>query len=584
MTKVLICCSDGNLVADLRGILAELGNLDFGADVLDSETMVDLVARVQPEVAFVHEEAGPELIREISARYPATAVLAIAEPKSPAKVVRALEAGARGVVGYPFAYEDVVQQVDTATAWSDDMRSVLDGAAVSTGRRGKLLAVVGAKGGVGTTTLATHLALNHLVANPDSRVCLIDGDIEKGDVSGVLNVRQAVSIAGVARVADDMTSRTVADALVHHESGLHLLLAPLDVRESEDVTPEAMRSILDLLRREFDLVVVDGGGHITPSQAAVMEVADYRLIVTTPDVMSVRAMRRRIQGWEKLGVAEEAACVVVVNRVVKGSIFPASAVPQLTVARVLGTSLPEAPRALEPAMNDRDPRSVTEAGWWKLVREIRSGLGLGEGKYPRNDRQPSVPSPSESDKPEGRSSKRGLLRRKAKEEQGARPDAPQPPRPDDAIEDAPTAPRPGVAVSSEPSQEQPSAAPPPPPSVSRSALRERGAIALENAAMIPLVLLLGVLCWQVAVIGLTFVYSGHASNAAAREYSISASEESAVSSARGAVPDIFGTDLEVKSTSVGEVELTMQVPLSFSQVPGVPESVTTTRAVVQEPA
>lgn len=582
MTKVLICSSDGNLVADLRGILTELGNLEFGADVLDPDDMVGLVARVQPEVAFVHEEAGLQLVREISVRFPGTAVLCVAEPKTPAKVVRALEAGARGVIGYPFAYEDVAQQVDTATSWSDAMRSVLDGAAVSTGRRGKLLAVVGAKGGVGTTTLATHLALNHLVANPDSRVCLIDGDVEKGDVSGILDVRQAVSIAGVARVADDMTSRTVADALVHHESGLHLLLAPLDVRESEDVTPEAMRSILDLLRREFDLVVVDGGGHITPSQAAVMEVADHRLIVTTPDVMSVRAMRRRIQGWEKLGVTEEAACTVVVNRTVKGSIFPASAVPQLTVARVLGTSLPEAPRSLEPAMNDRDPRSVTEAGWWKLIRELRADLGLAEGRHGR-----PVPPPAAGDtEEESTAPRRGLLRRKRRGAAGA-PPSPAATPPDTPVDDAPTAPRPTSPPAADgqppPPPGQPSAAPPPPPSVTHAGPRERGAIALENAAMIPFALVLAVLCWQIAVIGLTFVYSGHASSAAAREYSISQDESAASRSAKEAVPDSFGTGLDVSSTPTDEIVVTMRVPMSFSEVPGLPETVTTTRHVLEEP-
>src|SRR5699024_2706364 len=377
MTRVIVASQDANLVADLKGILTELGDIDVRDSTGGGDELVELVGRTQPEIVFVHEEMGLRTIRDITAHHPGTSVLEIAEPRTQAKLVRALESGARGVVGYPFAYEDVAQQIDNASGWSDAMRSVLEGAAVSTGRRGALLAVVGAKGGVGTTTLATHVALNALAENPDSRVCLIDADVEKGDVSGILDVRQSVSIATVARVADDMSARTVGDALVHHESGLYLLLAPVDVREAEDVTPEAMRAILDLLRREFDLVVVDGGGHITPTQAAVLELAEHRLVITTPDVLAVRAMRRRMQAWEKLGVAEEAECSVVVNQVTKGSIFPASSVGQLTVARVLDTHVPDAPRSLEPAMNDRDPRSVTEQAWWKLMREIRVDLGLG---------------------------------------------------------------------------------------------------------------------------------------------------------------------------------------------------------------
>lgn len=101
--------------------------------------------------------------------------------------------------------------------------------------------------------------------------------------------------------------------------------------------------------------------------------------------------------------------------------------------------------------------------------------------------------------------------------------------------------------------------------------------------MIPLALVLAVICWQIAVIGLTFVYSGHASSAAAREYSISQSESAASHSAKEAVPETFGSGLDVSSTPSDEVVVTMRIPMSFSEIPGLPETVTTTRHVLEEP-
>ncbi|WP_427384231.1 AAA family ATPase [Janibacter sp. G56] len=515
MTRVLIGAADPNLVADLTGILQELGDFDVRPAVETTDEVADLVGRLRPELVFVHEDLGPQpasqLVRDLTGRHPGSSVLVLSETRTQGKLIKALSAGARGVLGYPFAYEDVGEHVDVALDWSRSMRSVLDGAVVTTGRRGRVATVVGAKGGVGTTTLATHLALNYLAEHPGRRVCLIDADVEKGDVSAILEVRQSVSIANVAKVVDDMTTQTVDDALIHHETGIHLLLAPVDVREAESVTPQALRSIVDVLRREFDAVIIDAGGHVSPTQAAAVEVADQAVLVTTADVLAVRAMRKRIQSWEALGVVEEAELRILVNKVDKSSLFPASAVERLTTATVLKTTIPLSPRVLEEAMNDRDPRSVSEAGWWRLIHDARREIGLG------HDPAEQVEAPQ----------------RRRRGRRGA-------------------------------------------------AANESGAIALENAAIIPLAMLLAVLCFQLAVIGLTFVYAGHAGAEAAREYGISGDASSAAAVARDVVPGPFAKGLSV--TGGGDsIKVTLQVPMGFGSAVGLPQTLSATRGVVGEP-
>lgn len=579
MTTVVIGTADPNLASDLSGILEEQGDFEIGAVLDTPEELVERVRRGSPVVALVDENLGPQpmavVVGELSRRSPGTSVLVISTNRTPDKLVQAMAAGARGVIGYPFTYEDVATQLDTAIGWANSMRSVLEGSTVATGRRGTVVPVVGAKGGVGTTTIATHIALDHLNEHPEARVCLVDADVEKGDVSALLEVRQAVSIANVARVSDDMTTQTVRDALVHHETGLHLLLAPVDVRESEYVTPEALRAIIELLQREFDLVVIDGGGHVSPTQAAVIEAVGAAVVVTTADVLAVRAMRKRMQAWEALGVTNEAACRVLVNQVDKASLFPSSAVGKLTTAKVLSTVIPLSPRVLEQAINDRDPRSVTESGWWKLISKLRSEIGLSqsngaaptpEAEVPRKGRrrfgrasstEESVPEiPTGHEIPTGQQP----------------PTGPQPP--------APAAPSPGPSMPPHPSVNQ---VPPPPPMRQPSvrAPGERGAVALENAVMIPLALLMAVICWQLAVIGVTFIYAGHATGAATREYSISGSTLQAQAEARSSVPTTFGSGLDVSSRR-DTVTVRMDIPSSFN-VPGMPQELSMSQDVVREP-
>lgn len=568
MTTVIVGTPDANLASDISGILDEQGDFEVQAVSETTDALLERTRRANPMVVLVDENLGPQpmsvIVGELSRRSPGTSVLVISTARTQEKTIQAMAAGARGVIGYPFAYEDVATHLDTAIGWSNSMRSVLEGMEATTGRRGKVVAVIGAKGGVGTTTVATHMALDHLMENPDARVCLVDADVEKGDVSALLEVRQAVSIANVARVSDDMTAQTVRDALVHHETGLYMLLAPVDVREAEYVTPDALRAIIELLRRDFDLVVVDGGGHVSPTQAAVVEAAGVALVVTTADVLAVRAMRKRMQAWEALGVTDEASCMILVNQVDKSSLFPSSAVEKLTTASVLETRIPRSPRVLEQAINDRDPRSVTEAGWWRLIRAIRSDLGLSGGG--------GTPAPaSTSQKPEGR-----RRRRKDRKEVPA----PESQGPTEVAADEVTD---GAAVKGEATGAAPSPEPTPPPR-SRSAVsgvRERGAVALENAAMIPLALMLAVFGWQVAVIGMTFVYTGHASGAATREWAISSDEHNARVEARDAVPEPFRSGVDV-SAAGDTVTVSMDIPASFD-VPGLPQHLTVTEGVVMEP-
>lgn len=131
------------------------------------------------------------------------------------------------------------------------------------------------------------------------------------------------------------------------------------------------------LRRDYNLVVIDAGGHVSPTQAAAVEMADEVVVITTPDVLAVRAMRKRIQAWESLGVVSEGDLRVLLNKADKAALFPPDAVAQLTTAPVFKVVFPLMTRSLEESVNSRDPRAVTDAAWWRLMAKLRSELGLG---------------------------------------------------------------------------------------------------------------------------------------------------------------------------------------------------------------
>ena len=89
-----------------------------------------------------------------------------------------------------------------------------------------LVAVAGAKGGVGCTTVALHLALAAARGAPGRPVCLVDLDLQKGDLRAFTDTPYRRSIADLVEVADELSVRHLQETLYTHRDGVRLLLAP----------------------------------------------------------------------------------------------------------------------------------------------------------------------------------------------------------------------------------------------------------------------------------------------------------------------------------------------------------------------
>lgn len=479
-SPVVIGCAEQGLAYEVRSRLAEIADLDVVYVAETTAELVEAVLRFEPELVVVHDRLGPadvtDVMRDLQLRRPASAHLVVTGDTRPETYAAAMAAGARGLLGYPFAFEDVQARVADALEWSRTMQRLLGdqpGAGPVDAGRAVVVAVTGAKGGVGTTTVALHLALDVVRELPGHKVLLLDLDLEKGDVAWLLDARHRVSVADLAKVADDLSPRTVLDAVFPHASGLHLLLTPLDVREVEDVTPQAVRRILALLRQQYDLVLVDGGSHVTPVQAAAVEVADEVVVVSTPDVLSLRTMRRAVQAWEDLGVRKPSSVRVLLNRASRADEVQQDTVRRLAQAPVISVALPAMFRKLEPAVNNRDPALVREQAWWKAVRAV--GREVGVVRVP--ERQDLAAQLVEE---QGGGGSRRRFRR-------GRPSGPG---------SAGATPGPGAQVA--------------------VGAADEGSITVETIGVLPAVLLLVALLWQVVLVGATVVWTGHAASAAAQ--------------------------------------------------------------------
>jgi len=408
--RILPAVGDPDAARAVSSLLNQLPDADPAPAVADSTALLNALAgaaaqgagaspggapaagpsavEALPEVVLVHERIGPmpalELIREVALRFPAVGVVLITMDAGPALFSAAMDAGARGIVGLPLGYDELAARVQAAAQWSAGVRVHLGGSPeAAPGPTGTLVTVTGAKGGVGTTVTAVQLALAARAAGRS--VALVDLDLQSGDVASYLDVQFRRSIADLAGIAD-ISVRVLQDAVHDHHTGLGLLLAPEEGERGEEVDDRAARQVIGALRARYEVVLVDCGSQMQSANAAAVELADVALLVTTPDVVAVRAAKRQVRLWDRLQIRQAEDTTTVVNRLTRNTEIQPPLVAKATGTQVARTHVPAAFKELQPCvdagrMQDLDGRSTVRQALWALAGE----LGLVESPAVRRE-------------------------------------------------------------------------------------------------------------------------------------------------------------------------------------------------------
>jgi pilus assembly protein CpaE len=178
---------------------------------------------------------------------------------------------------------------------------------------GRVIALFGAKGGVGTTMLAVHLA-THLVRQHGKKTLLIDHKSQLGHVALYLGLKDTqYHFDELLRNADRLDSELLNGFIIRHRSGLDVIASPEMSAGPHDAKPEDLGRVMDFLRREYDYVLIDSSVAYQDSKTSIIDQADEVYIVSTPDVVSLRDLARLV---ENLSLNESATgkLRLVVNR------------------------------------------------------------------------------------------------------------------------------------------------------------------------------------------------------------------------------------------------------------------------------
>jgi len=279
-------------------------------------------------------------------------VLAVAQSADLDERIGLLEAGADDVIAKPFDLPELLSRVD-ALALRSGSASSGPGASIGDEGRHRMVTVFSPKGGVGTTTVATNLALIAAEAR-HNKVLLIDLDLSFGQVASHLNLQPKQSLLELARdeaaLHDADLFRTYA---IHHSSGLHLLAAPPSPSFAALVTADHVDLALARALEAYEIVVVDAGTALDQRLTAIFSLSDAVVIPVLPEIPalnSVHILIDQLAETGELGVRT----VFVLNNAFARDLLKRSDVETALGAKI-SAELPYDPIVYLKAVNEGSP-------------------------------------------------------------------------------------------------------------------------------------------------------------------------------------------------------------------------------------
>jgi pilus assembly protein CpaE len=244
--------------------------------------------------------------------------------------------------------------------------------------RGKVVSVYSPKGGTGCTTIAVNLAV--ALHNEDTRVVIVDSNLQYGDVAMFFNEQGKNTILDLAPLADELDAEVVGGVLVKHSTtGVSILASPSRPEHADKVTADQFLKVVEFLRQVYAYVVVDTATYLSDVTIAAIDASDGIVLVTTQDIPSIKNSRLFLDLMLTLKI-DRGRIVFVMNKFDKRIAITAERVSE-NLKQEVAAVLPLEERIVIPAVNRGVPFMIDN----KTQQIARGIFGLAESVRARVD-------------------------------------------------------------------------------------------------------------------------------------------------------------------------------------------------------
>jgi pilus assembly protein CpaE len=235
-------------------------------------------------------------------------------------------------------------------------------------REGAMISILGPKGGTGKTLTACNLAIALTLSRRSPIV--VDLDLQFGDVGLALGLRPNRTIYDLAISGGSLDAEKVQSFVTEHSSGAHALLAPVRPDQAGAISISFLRSVLEVLRTQYDFVIVDTPPAFSPEVIAAIDVSSHLCVVGMLDALSLKDTKIGLETLAQMGY-EPDDVTLILNRADTSVGISQGDVEQLLGRRpdVLVPSDRTIPRALTAGHTivDAEPRSAASRAFLSLA-------------------------------------------------------------------------------------------------------------------------------------------------------------------------------------------------------------------------
>ena len=305
-------------IPETRDHLTKLLGFETDIEVVGSASSgkeaLDLAVKLSPDVVLMDinmpDMDGISATEQMAARAPGAAVVMMSVQGEADYLRRSMLAGAREFLVKPFSSDELTTSIRQVHIREREKlsrmavvpaRSTNGTGAAEEREPGMIVAFFSPKGGVGRTTIAVNMAVA-AATDLGKKVVLVDASFQFGDVGVLLNLNpRNKSIADLAPELEIGEPESLDTFVINHSSGIRVLLAPPSPEMAELVTTSGVKRVLEALRAEHDLVIVDCTSWFNDTTLAILDMADVILTMLSLEITSIKNMRMFLEVADQLG-------------------------------------------------------------------------------------------------------------------------------------------------------------------------------------------------------------------------------------------------------------------------------------------
>ena len=308
---------------NVRKLLQFESDIEVIGQAGTGEEAVQMAQEFQPDIILMDINMpgidGIGASQKITELISTVQIIIMSVQSDPNYLRRAMMAGARDFLTKPFGGDELVAAIRRVYDKRPAVRAAPRRAQRPSANgpieeeeiqpEGQILAVFSPKGGSGCTTIAINVAV--ALAKRGHSTVLVDGSLQFGDVSVMLNMKTMTSIVDLGERDSELDADLVSSVVQVHRSGLNVLLAPPRPEMADVINEKHIKNLLSALRQAYDFVIVDTSSYLTEVALALLDSADRIILVTQQNLASLKNVSRFFDLTENLNYEPQKVWLVV---------------------------------------------------------------------------------------------------------------------------------------------------------------------------------------------------------------------------------------------------------------------------------